>query len=136
MKKLKLWYYRNFKVISNEKAKELGLVFWENVYGDSINHYGCRSIWFDYRHKTYRVEGLVETRLQKAFPKQDIEKQNKTAVEWLKNNFETNESEIISKNIEVWFKIAIEMEKKQLFYAWDRGYGEGLVDAIKVMEKD
>lgn len=62
MKKLKLWYYRNFKVISNEKAKELGLLFWENVYGDSINHYGCRSIWFDYRHRAYRVEGLVETK--------------------------------------------------------------------------
>lgn len=57
-----------------------------------------------------------------------IEQQNKTAVEWLKNNFETNESEIISKNIEVWFKLAIEMEKQQLFDAWDRGYGEGLVD--------
>lgn len=38
----------------------------------------------------------------------------KTAVEWLKNNFETNETEIISKNIEVWFKIAKEMEKQML----------------------
>jgi hypothetical protein len=38
----------------------------------------------------------------------------KTAVEWLKNNFETNETEIISKNIEVWFKMAKEMEKQML----------------------
>jgi hypothetical protein len=44
---------------SNEKAKKLGLLFWENVYGDSINHYGCRSIWFDSKHRIYRVEGLV-----------------------------------------------------------------------------
>ena len=49
----------------------------------------------------------------------------KTAVEWLKNNFETNETEIISKNIEVWFKIAKEMEEKQIVSAWENGYEEG-----------
>lgn len=122
MKKLKLWYYRNFKVISNEKAKELGLLFWENVYGDSINHYGCRSIWFDYKHRAYRVEGLVETQLQKAFPKQDVEKQNKTAVEWLIKELESRNYGFIG--YEKIIQQGKEMEKKQILDTYIKSYNK------------
>ena len=58
MLKLKLWYYRNFCIISNDKAKELGLCHVANVYGDWINILNCRSIWVDSDYKTYKVKGL------------------------------------------------------------------------------
>lgn len=32
-----MWWIRTFKVISNQKAKELGLRHWRGVYGDEIN---------------------------------------------------------------------------------------------------
>ena len=60
MKNLKLWWYRNFVVISNQKAKEIGLIFWRNVYGDEINRRNCRSIWFDHKHREYRVRNLEQ----------------------------------------------------------------------------
>jgi len=59
MKRLKLLYYRLFKVITKEKAKELGLVFHRNVFGDEINHINCRSLWEDSYNRLYRVEELV-----------------------------------------------------------------------------
>lgn len=55
-----LWWIRTFKVISNQKAKELGLRHWRNVYGDEINHLNCRSIWLDYKGRKYRVSHLEE----------------------------------------------------------------------------
>jgi len=55
-----LWWIRTFKVISNQKAKELGLRHWCNVYGDEINHLNCRSIWLDDKSRKYRVSHLEE----------------------------------------------------------------------------
>jgi len=55
-----LWWIRTFKVISNQRAKELGLRHWRNVYGDEINHINCRSIWFDNKSRQYRVSHLED----------------------------------------------------------------------------
>ena len=51
-------FFANFQVISNEKAKELGLKHYRNVYGDEINQLNCRSIWIDEHGKEYRVADL------------------------------------------------------------------------------
>ncbi len=58
-KKIYLWWVRNFKVISNQQAEQLGLRHWRNVYGDEINRLNCRSIWFDYKQREYRVSHLI-----------------------------------------------------------------------------
>lgn len=55
---IKMWWIRTFMIISNERAKKLGLAHWVNVYGDRINHLNCRSIWIDNKGHEYRVEGL------------------------------------------------------------------------------
>jgi hypothetical protein len=62
MKKIKLWWYRNFVVISNKKAKEIGLIFFRNLYGDEMN---CWSIWFDHKHREYRVRNLEQIKQSK-----------------------------------------------------------------------
>jgi len=54
------WYTRIFAVISNEKAKQMGLMFYRNVYGDEINQLNCRSVWVDDKNRQYRVENLHE----------------------------------------------------------------------------
>jgi hypothetical protein len=56
--KIYLWWIRTFCIISNEKAKELGLTHLRNVYGDEINHLNCRSIWIDNKRREYRVHYL------------------------------------------------------------------------------
>ena len=53
-----LWWIRTFKVISNQRAKELGLKWYRNVYGDEINHINCRSLWIDKKGRSYRVSHL------------------------------------------------------------------------------
>ena len=58
--RLYMWWIRNFKVISNQKAKELGLRHWRGVYGDEINHQNCRSLWFDNNQRIYRVSHLED----------------------------------------------------------------------------
>ena len=55
---IKLWWIRNFKIIEIERAKELGLTFAGNVYGDEINYLNCRSIWSDSKGRRYRVRQL------------------------------------------------------------------------------
>ena len=55
-----LWWIRTFKVISNQRAKELGLRHWRNVYGDEINHTDCRSIWVDDKSRQYYVSHLED----------------------------------------------------------------------------
>jgi hypothetical protein len=58
--KIKLFYYRTFKVISKKKAQELGLRFIHNLYGfDAINKLNCRSLWRDKNHNIYRVADLI-----------------------------------------------------------------------------
>lgn len=53
-----LFWIRNFKVISNKKAKEINLKWYRNVFGDEINHLNCRSIWIDRKGRRYRVKYL------------------------------------------------------------------------------
>lgn len=59
MNAIKKWYYRNFKVISNKQAKQWGLKFVRNIYGDEINHINCRSIWVDKKGRNYRIKNAV-----------------------------------------------------------------------------
>jgi hypothetical protein len=63
MNKIYLWWIRNFKVISNQKAKELGLEHYRNIYGDEINHLNCRSLWVDKKKNVYRVSHLEHYKL-------------------------------------------------------------------------
>jgi hypothetical protein len=58
MRRFNLWFIRIFKVISNERAKELGLIHWRNVHGEEINQINCRSIWIDDKDYQYRVSHL------------------------------------------------------------------------------
>jgi hypothetical protein len=58
--RLSMWWIRTFKVISNQRAKELGLRHWRGVYGDEINRRNCRSIWFDNKQREYRVSHLED----------------------------------------------------------------------------
>jgi|LakMenE01Jun11ns_1017448.scaffolds.fasta_scaffold9925806_2 hypothetical protein len=55
------WYKRVFRILTIEECKELGLVHSHNIYGDSINHLNCRSIWKDEKDRTYRCESLIPT---------------------------------------------------------------------------
>lgn len=57
---LKMWYARNFKVISAQQALRWKLEFDRGVYGDEINLLNCRSIWRDAKNRTYRVQELTE----------------------------------------------------------------------------
>ena len=58
MKKLKLWWVSTFKVITTQKALEMNLKHFHNIYGDLINDLNCRSIWKDAESRLYRVEEL------------------------------------------------------------------------------
>lgn len=58
--RLKLLYIRWFKILTIEEAIELGLTHYANVYGDNINIYNCRSIWFDKNDKIYKISELYE----------------------------------------------------------------------------
>lgn len=53
-----LWRIRTFKVISSQRANELGLKWYRNVYGDEINHINCRSLWIDKKGRSYRISDL------------------------------------------------------------------------------
>lgn len=55
-----MWLMRRFKVISNQKAKELGLKHLRNIYGDEINQLNCRSIFVDDKKRKYRVANLED----------------------------------------------------------------------------
>ncbi len=58
MQFIKLWWYRNFEVITLAKAKELGLHFYRNVFGDEIVALNCRSLWKDNKGRCYRIDEL------------------------------------------------------------------------------
>jgi len=64
MRRLKLLYIRLFKIISIEQAKNLGLTHYANLYGDNINIYNCRSIWFDKNDKVYRISELYDNNIK------------------------------------------------------------------------
>lgn len=52
-------FVARFKVLSIEEASELNLTIKNNLYGDAINIYGCRSIWEDEKGREYCVSHLV-----------------------------------------------------------------------------
>lgn len=58
MNGFKKWYLRTFCSIDNFTINELKLEHVENIYGDYINHIGCRSIWKDDKGRTYRGKYL------------------------------------------------------------------------------
>lgn len=58
MRQIRLWWYRNFVRISQEKATSVGLSWYRNVYGDEINRLNCRSIWIDEKSRTYLIKEL------------------------------------------------------------------------------
>lgn len=45
--------------ISKQEALKLGLKFDQNIYGDMINNWNCRSIWRDKERNIYRVSELI-----------------------------------------------------------------------------
>ena len=52
-------FYHRFKVIKTcNDAKERGLQFDNNVYGDAINMWNCRSFWYDEFNYRYRCAKL------------------------------------------------------------------------------
>lgn len=57
---MKNWFLRVFCVVDLQYAREKGLIFVKNVYGDGINHLNCRSIWKDAKGRKYRISELYE----------------------------------------------------------------------------
>lgn len=55
---LYFWYLRWFCIIDKSKAKQLGLDFYRNIYGDEINYLNCRSLWKDSKGRLYKVAQL------------------------------------------------------------------------------
>jgi hypothetical protein len=60
MKKIKLWWWRNFKIISTNDAIKANLIPYENIHGDLINILNCRSIWKDNKNRKYRIDSLAK----------------------------------------------------------------------------
>ncbi len=48
------WCAVFFRIKTIELAKEKGMTFVTNIYGDAINHYNCRSIWKNKYNHIYR----------------------------------------------------------------------------------
>ena len=55
-----LWFKKKFGVLTIDECKNLQLTFCHNIYGDSINHFNCRSIWRNNKGKSYRCQSLYE----------------------------------------------------------------------------
>lgn len=70
MEEIKRWFERNFKVITQKRANELGLSWVRNIYGDEINHKNCRSIWKDKKGRQYRVKQLNSSAYATYYPQQ------------------------------------------------------------------
>jgi hypothetical protein len=58
MKKVKMWFKKEFGVLTKKECFELDLIFCHNIYGDETNHLNCRSIWRDSKGKSYRCDEL------------------------------------------------------------------------------
>lgn len=59
--RFQMWFARWFQIISEEQAREWGLTFSRNIYGDEVNLLdGARSIWLDSEKNVYRVQELNE----------------------------------------------------------------------------
>jgi len=74
IKKIKLWYYRYFKIITLKQCYDFNLYFDSNIYGDEINYLNCRSVWEDSKGRLYRCEKLFETNYDYEFNKNLIYK--------------------------------------------------------------
>ena len=52
-------FYHRFKIINTcKKSEKRGLKFDNNVYGDGINMWNCRSFWYDEFSFRYRCAEL------------------------------------------------------------------------------
>ena len=52
------WFKKEFSVLTIEECLSLRLEFSHNIYGDSINQMNCRSVWHNYKGKSYRCDSL------------------------------------------------------------------------------
>jgi len=53
------WLSWSVKVIPTcDQAREMGLIFYRNVYGDEINKTNCRSFWLDQYNRPFRCAEL------------------------------------------------------------------------------
>lgn len=59
MKEIRNWWLRTFRVISTDRARDLNLVPFRNIYVDEINQLNYRSIWEDSKYRQYRVRELA-----------------------------------------------------------------------------
>ena len=60
MKSLKLWFKKNLCfTLTESECETLKLEFCSNIYGDSINLLGGRSIWKDSHNNFYICESLI-----------------------------------------------------------------------------
>mgnify|MGYP001426107824 CR=1 FL=1 len=56
---ISFYLYHRFIIIKTcKEATEKGLIFDENVYGDAINAWNCRSFWYDKYNLRYRCAEL------------------------------------------------------------------------------
>ena len=53
------WSFFNIKLLRVEEAQKSGLKHYTNIYGDAINHFGCRSLWEDQYGYCYGCEELL-----------------------------------------------------------------------------
>ena len=60
IQQIKMWYRRNFKVITTKQAIEWKLCPIVNLYGDHINTFNCRSFWGDNKKRRFRVKELFK----------------------------------------------------------------------------
>ncbi len=57
LKRIKSYWSAIFIVIeTTDQAKEMGLKYVMNIYGDAINHYDCRSFWSNEFGHIYRCK--------------------------------------------------------------------------------
>ena len=56
---MNLWFIRLLnKKLTQKEAEGLGLIWFQNIYGDAIDVFDCRSIWCDSEGRPYRVKEL------------------------------------------------------------------------------
>ena len=60
MKKVKVWFKRNFGRFTLKECEDLGLRWFKNIHGDAINQFNCRSIWLDDKNRIYRCDELCD----------------------------------------------------------------------------
>jgi len=73
---LSVCFYHRFVVINNcKQAQEKGFKFSENVHGDAINIWNCRSFWSDEFGFRYRcAELFVENRFPEPKSREEFKK--------------------------------------------------------------